>query len=509
MEHKDASAYLPQLREDEVLPEDALPLFLRQQTLGETFLTKSEASATYVGLEDRALDLRKQDGVVGDGVADDAAAITAAAASAATFGLRLFARGRFRINSTVTLHADLDLSDATFEFYGTGVAVQVGNGTDVLNRRVLDLPRVVDALKPETGWRSGTVGVRLAAAYGCIVQVPHVKNFETGLQIYGSGGNGVSYCTVTVGGLDNNKVNQELTADATGWANQNLFLGGRYSHNSTEGTQVVGVRHIYLADVPTSRPNGNTWVGASLESPNVVQYALDVESGQYNVFQNCRWENSAAAPRIRWGAKAQQNMIEGGFGADDLTVTIVAGAIRNRVTTTDRMELQGAGNPILRLENVGSSAQGVLGIYNAGTMSAAYNPADWSILLAATGLRAKSKADSSDRFALDIAGRKLTLGAGINTSARAIHWGAGSPEGVTTTDTGSIFINYGTGFGAFLKASGSGNTGWQAIGAQPFTTTERPTAASAGVGGSYFDTTLNKPLWSDGTNWRDATGAIA
>lgn len=39
-----------------------------------------------------------------------------------------------------------------------------------------------------------------------------------------------------------------------------------------------------------------------------------------------------------------------------------------------------------------------------------------------------------------------------------------------------------------------------------FTTAGRPTAASAGVGGVYYDTTLTKPLWSTGAVWKDAAG---
>lgn len=37
-------------------------------------------------------------------------------------------------------------------------------------------------------------------------------------------------------------------------------------------------------------------------------------------------------------------------------------------------------------------------------------------------------------------------------------------------------------------------------------TTGRPTAAAAGAGGHMYDTTLSKPIWSDGTTWRDAAG---
>jgi hypothetical protein len=40
------------------------------------------------------------------------------------------------------------------------------------------------------------------------------------------------------------------------------------------------------------------------------------------------------------------------------------------------------------------------------------------------------------------------------------------------------------------------------------TTATRPTPAAAGAGASLYDTTLNKPVWSDGTNWRDSAGTI-
>lgn len=38
-------------------------------------------------------------------------------------------------------------------------------------------------------------------------------------------------------------------------------------------------------------------------------------------------------------------------------------------------------------------------------------------------------------------------------------------------------------------------------------TSSRPTAATVGAGGMIFDTTLNKPIWSTGSAWVDATGA--
>lgn len=40
------------------------------------------------------------------------------------------------------------------------------------------------------------------------------------------------------------------------------------------------------------------------------------------------------------------------------------------------------------------------------------------------------------------------------------------------------------------------------------TTGSRPSASAMGEGSQFFDTTLNKPIWSDGTDWRDAAGTV-
>jgi lysophospholipase L1-like esterase len=42
-----------------------------------------------------------------------------------------------------------------------------------------------------------------------------------------------------------------------------------------------------------------------------------------------------------------------------------------------------------------------------------------------------------------------------------------------------------------------------------YSTAGRPSAATAGLSAYIYDTTLKKPLWSDGTNWRDAAGTVA
>lgn len=39
-------------------------------------------------------------------------------------------------------------------------------------------------------------------------------------------------------------------------------------------------------------------------------------------------------------------------------------------------------------------------------------------------------------------------------------------------------------------------------------TASRPSASTVGQGAQWFDQTLHKPIWSDGTNWRDASGTV-
>lgn len=52
-----------------------------------------------------------------------------------------------------------------------------------------------------------------------------------------------------------------------------------------------------------------------------------------------------------------------------------------------------------------------------------------------------------------------------------------------------------------LEGAATFKTGLSATGS-------RPNAATVGNGAQYYDLTLHKPIWSDGTNWRDAAGSV-
>lgn len=51
---------------------------------------------------------------------------------------------------------------------------------------------------------------------------------------------------------------------------------------------------------------------------------------------------------------------------------------------------------------------------------------------------------------------------------------------------------------------------WQPpmVALRAYSTAGRPSAASLSNGTGIFDTTLNKPVWAVGSDWRDATGTI-
>lgn len=348
-------------------------------------------------------DIGKQAGVDPTGVAECATAIQTALDGFVALGLRAYAKGTFKISSTVTIKDHADFSDAIFNYDGTGTAVQLGQATQTRRKRVV-LPQVVYTPKGAVGWTAGTVGVRVVNMDASQISVPHITNFEKGLVVYGQSAS-ACYSTYHMGGLNNNKVNLSLEADADGYVNQNTFIGGQYSHNSGEGTQVVGCKHIYLSDILTSRPNANVWVGASLESPNVVEYAVDVESGQYNRWLNCRFEDTSGSPRFRWGPKAVQNEVSGGYLADAIVFTKASGASRNSLLTADRFEMGGATTPTWRVANESSSGSLALGVYGAGVFSTAYTPAnDWTIGIASTFIKVKNKTDSFERVRIDQAG---------------------------------------------------------------------------------------------------------
>lgn len=94
---------------------------------------------------------------------------------------------------------------------------------------------------------------------------------------------------------------------------------------------------------------------------------------------------------------------------------------------------------------------------------------------------------------------------------RKLHMPNASPEGLVVGDIGDIAIRPagGVGSSAYMKETGNGTaTGWVPLeGRRSGTTANRPTGLAASHAAlSYLDTTLGKPIWWNGSAWKDATG---
>ncbi|WP_028637707.1 collagen-like protein [Nocardioides sp. URHA0032] len=108
------------------------------------------------------------------------------------------------------------------------------------------------------------------------------------------------------------------------------------------------------------------------------------------------------------------------------------------------------------------------------------------------------------------AGSAITAAYGVKVAAKKV---TGVTTGYGIASDGASDLNYvmgklGVGKNAptepldvvgNIKATGVVRTG-------AFTTALRPSASTSGVGACIYDTTLSKPIYSDGTVWRDAMG---
>lgn len=197
---------------------------------------------TYVGGNNSVVATRQ--GVIMPATIDHAG-VQAALTSAVSGNNRVVAGGSYSTDQTLIIGADCDLGALNINYTGTGVAVQVGDSSlGHLHRKRIALPKVTCGTKPAgASWSAGTVGVKVVNTFRTRFDVPLIKNFETGLLLYGDGSyglGGTSYCTFNITSLENNFVNQKHDQTAPGitspnapeggWVTQCTFVGGSWSH---------------------------------------------------------------------------------------------------------------------------------------------------------------------------------------------------------------------------------------------------------------------------------------
>ena len=237
-------------------------------------------------------------------------------------GLRLFGAGEYRIDDTVRITADCDLSAMTLRSHiSNRVSVMSGRENTVLFRKRQLLPKVINEVYDNGGnWSivQGSIGVQLHNNNGCDITVPFVQNFWIGLDVLGRGG-GNAYNTITLGSLWHNERNLVMRSqhvNGVGYSTQNLFIGGRFLHStSLVGENAPGTKHIHYegrAGDQEGAVNNCTFINCSLEGA-ATEYAIDFERGNTNQHINNRFEFGGW---VIFRGRSRSNKLVGGYGLD-------------------------------------------------------------------------------------------------------------------------------------------------------------------------------------------------
>lgn len=351
-------------------------------------------------------------GVTLDGVTDDSTALQEAADFCRDSGVHIIGdTGTAKISTTFVLQCAGDLSMMTVSCPSTTVspAVRVGvitAGPTQLNGS-LKLPKVVNSTKPGTGWASQQIGVELAELYQADIYVPYVYGFAVGLDC-GGYTSGFAYNTVKISMLSGNKIPIRVGGKTTsGWANQNVFIGGRLFISSSEGSlgsEIAGSRYIQLTPTAATStgddwPNNNTFIGQTLEF-NAPEYLLEI-SGQYNQFIGCRFEATAPPVLLTGHASSTltaQNQIIGGYNAGALVFTKSGICLYNEVLAAAKHSSGGSG-VCWNIKNESSSSSPLIQGFPAGAteqhLNADTTATEWSVRLAADFLWGKATGDAA------------------------------------------------------------------------------------------------------------------
>jgi|GEM_PF-6319269 len=174
------------------------------------------------------------------------------------------------------------------------------------------------------------VGIQLINVHSSPVEIQEASRFSIGVQLVGAG-RGASYNQISLGVLHSNYIGLDITNKTgrngeLGWANENLFLGGRFAvwSDVNRSHDRIGVR-ITSLDRDYTGNNNNVFLKPSFElngtraAAGAEALPILVEHGRNNSFLLIRNESNGPVA-ARFLHQSMDNLVTSGYGpaeADD------------------------------------------------------------------------------------------------------------------------------------------------------------------------------------------------
>lgn len=422
---------------DKELQGNVITILREWQEDGTLDVLIDEALQTQMdNLEEKISDISinvKTFGAVGDGVTDDTQAIQNAADYAFENGLVLGGRGTFLTTQTLKLRGNVDLSGVTILFNGTGTSVEYGSEAEKTRDILLKLPTIQKITRTWTN----DIGVDIINTAESQIYVSKITDFGVGFQA-SAYGMGAAYNTVYLTHLENNEVNFKLkVADETGWVNENLIIGGRFSHFNTNDSHLENVSHMVFDAVEGAQyqPNNNVFLKPSLEGH--IPYYTAIIFGSNNTIINGRYEGQGTQ-RIKFkdlnGIGSNHNLILNGYDSNLLEIESDPLSVRNSIETPLFSKTVGsnASGGIVNLQNKIGDSGSLIKLFSA--QQDINNPNDYVVDWTANELKIKARTDAFPKFIINSNGR-FYLGDGTAVPTNYLQYNASG-----TVVEGGIFL---------------------------------------------------------------------
>ena len=239
-------------------------------------------------------------GAVGNGSTNDSTAFTSSINALADGGKWFVPARTYKVANIV-----FDVEDATIEMLGTlapvagttGYTILIGSATaDTMVNNIQGNVRVNSGTQGSNASYTNVEGIRIQNLNASNITVNEAAGCKYGIRLAGNGATtgSCAYNNIFLGTLIDNQHNIHFENITSGWANENKFYGGRFTHNASMGGSYNTYCHVYIPADATHEHNGNTFYAPSFEGT----YQWINCEGHNNQFIDVRMETSSGT----WGS---------------------------------------------------------------------------------------------------------------------------------------------------------------------------------------------------------------